>query len=111
MAHTEVGFQVVGKFLAQIAPYGHPDFEPKLLGRGLNVMISPLPRDKRPRNPLQVQAAETQPVPAPAHPEPDRPPPPAVPVEIIRAPRPHPQTPVPKPAGFANNPFAQLELK
>ena len=111
MAHTEFGFQLVQKFLAQIAPYGHPDFEPKLLGRGLNVMISPLPRDKRPRNPFQVQAAETRPAPAPAHPEPGRQPQPAVPVEVIRPPRPHAQTPVPTPGGFANNPFAQLELK
>ena len=111
MAHTEFGFQVVQKFLAQIGPYGHPDFEPKLLGRGLNVMISPLPRDKRPRNPLQVQAAETRPAAAPAHPEPDHQPQPAVPVEVIRPPRPHPQTPVSTPGGFANNPFAQLELK
>jgi len=111
MAHTEVGFQVVQKFLAQIAPYGHPDFEPKLLGRGLNVMISPLPRDKRPRDPLQVQAAETRPAATPTHPEPDHRPQPAVPVEIIRAPRPRPQTPVSTPGSFANNPFAQLELK
>ena len=42
MAHTEVGFEVINKFLAEIAPYGHPDFQPKLIGRGINVMISPL---------------------------------------------------------------------
>ena len=47
MAHTEVGFAVINKFLADIAPYGHPDFPPKLIGRGINVMISPLPRNKR----------------------------------------------------------------
>ena len=41
MAHTEFGFEVVQKFLADIAAYGHPDFEPKLIGRGINVMISP----------------------------------------------------------------------
>jgi translation initiation factor IF-3 len=51
MAHTEVGFQVVNKFLAEIAPYGHPDFPPKLIGKGINVMISPLPRNKRGKNP------------------------------------------------------------
>jgi translation initiation factor IF-3 len=55
MAHTEVGFQVINKFLAEIAPYGHPDFPPKLIGRGINVMISPLPRDKRAKNPNQVK--------------------------------------------------------
>ena len=53
-AHTEVGFQVINKFLADIAPYGHPDFPPKLIGKGINVMISPLPRNKRAKNPNQV---------------------------------------------------------
>jgi translation initiation factor IF-3 len=51
MAHTEFGFQVIRKFLAELAPYGHPDFEPKLIGRGINVMVSPLPRAKRAKNP------------------------------------------------------------
>jgi translation initiation factor IF-3 len=55
MAHTEVGFAVINKFLAEIAPYGHPDFPPKLNGRAINVMISPLPRNKRAKNPNQVE--------------------------------------------------------
>ena len=55
MQHTEFGFEVIKKFLAEIAPYGHPDFEPKLIGRGINVMISPLPRNKRAKNPHAVQ--------------------------------------------------------
>jgi translation initiation factor IF-3 len=54
MAHTEVGFQVISKFLAEIALFGHPDFPPKLIGRGVNVMISPLPRNKRAKNPRQL---------------------------------------------------------
>jgi len=53
MAHTEVGFEVVKKFLGDIAPFGHPDFPPKLIGKGINVMISPLPRNKRAKNPNQ----------------------------------------------------------
>jgi translation initiation factor IF-3 len=55
IAHTEVGFAVINKFLADIAPYGHPDFPPKLIGRGINVMISPLPRNKRGKNPNQKE--------------------------------------------------------
>ena len=51
MAHQEFGFEVIKKFLAAIAPFGHPDFQPKLIGRGINVMISPLPRNKRAKNP------------------------------------------------------------
>ena len=62
MAHTEVGFSVINKFLADIAPYGHPDFPPKLIGRGINVMISPLPRNKRAKNP---HAEENEPEHAP----------------------------------------------
>jgi translation initiation factor IF-3 len=55
MAHTEVGFAVINKFIAEIAPYGHPDFQPKLIGKGINVMISPLPRNKRAKNPNQKE--------------------------------------------------------
>jgi translation initiation factor IF-3 len=58
MAHTEFGFQVVQKFLTEITPYGHPDFTPKLIGRGINVMISPLPRNKRAKHPTQSEAAQ-----------------------------------------------------
>lgn len=51
MAHTEFGFQVIQRFLSEIAAYGSPDFPPKLIGRGITVMISPLPRNKRPKAP------------------------------------------------------------
>ncbi|MBL9171962.1 MAG: translation initiation factor IF-3 [Verrucomicrobiales bacterium] len=54
MAHTEIGMAVVEKFLKDIAPWGHPDFTPKLVGRSINVMVSPLPRAKRARNPKAV---------------------------------------------------------
>lgn len=55
MAHTEFGFQVINKFIADIAPYGHPDFQPKLIGRSITLMISPLPRNKRAKNPRTVE--------------------------------------------------------
>lgn len=51
MAHTEFGFQVIQKFITEITPFGHPDFQPKLIGKSINVMISPLPRAKRAKNP------------------------------------------------------------
>jgi translation initiation factor IF-3 len=54
-AHTEVGFEVIKKFIADIAPYGHPDFQPKLVGKAINLMISPLPRNKRAKNPHAVE--------------------------------------------------------
>jgi translation initiation factor IF-3 len=105
MAHTEVGFQVVQKFLSEIVPYGHPDFEPKLIGRGINVMISPLPRNKRAKNPKQTDGSEVAPSPAARsdNNHSTRP----VPIE-----RPHKSAvPEQKSGGFANNPFAELEVK
>jgi len=51
MAHKEFGFQQVQKFIKAIEPYGHPDAEPKLIGKGIVLMLSPLPRNKRAKNP------------------------------------------------------------
>ena len=51
MAHTEFGFQLIEKFLKETAPFGHPDLTPKLVGRAITVMLSPLPRAKRAKNP------------------------------------------------------------
>jgi len=98
MAHTEVGFQVINKFLAEIALYGQPDFPPKLIGRGINVMVSPLPRNKRAKNPHQP---EVSPVPSSDNhqPSPSAPPKNKVPVSD------EPQS------GGLNNPFAKLEVK
>ena len=56
-AHKEIGFQVVNKFVQEVAPYGHADSPPKMLGdRDLNVTLTPLPRDKRAKNPRQLAA-------------------------------------------------------
>lgn len=104
MAHTEYGFQVIGKFLTDIAAYGHQDFEPKLNGRAINVMISPLPRNKRARHPSQVEGGP--PASAPAQPKPQNNHQPA-PVPVDRDSRPEEVGS----NGFANNPFAQLEAK
>jgi translation initiation factor IF-3 len=116
MQHTEFGFQVIKKFLENIAPYGHPDFAPKLIGKGINVMISPLPRNKRAKNPRQVEGgaegedggddgeAEGEPAPAqsPKDHQPDT-------VQIERKPK--AGQPDQKPGNFSNNPFAQIDTK
>jgi translation initiation factor IF-3 len=107
MAHTEFGFQVVRKFLAEIAPFGHPDFDPKLIGRGINVMISPLPRNKRAKNPHQDGNAAPSDEPAPARPTANSNSH-GTPVHV-EAPR-KPQAEGSKPAAFTNNPFAQVEI-
>jgi translation initiation factor IF-3 len=54
LAHKEFGFQQVEKFIKEIAPFGHPDAPAKLIGKGINVMLSPLPRNKRAKNPKQA---------------------------------------------------------
>ena len=113
MQHTEFGFQVIKKFLENIAPYGHPDFEPKLIGKGINVMISPLPRNKRAKNPRQVEGdgAEAHHAEQPASHAPQNHQPNAV--QIERKPKRHEtdQQPAHKPGAFANNPFAGIEIK
>lgn len=47
MAHTEIGFDVMNRAVAELAGMGHADSEPKLLGRNINVMITSLPANKR----------------------------------------------------------------
>ena len=103
MAHTEVGFAVVKRLLSEIAPWGHPDFDPKLTGRSINVMISPLPRAKRAKSPSEA-------------PLPTAPTPPAGEIQEEKAAKPArpaaTQTP-PAPAkngGFSNNPFDNLQI-
>jgi translation initiation factor IF-3 len=58
-AHKEIGFEVVNQFVRDIALYGQADSPPKMLGdRDLNVVLSPLPRNKRGKNPRQSHASE-----------------------------------------------------
>ncbi|MCC6414694.1 MAG: translation initiation factor IF-3 [Opitutaceae bacterium] len=47
MAHTEIGFEVMKRAIADLAGMGHADAEPKLIGRNINVMITALPANKR----------------------------------------------------------------
>jgi translation initiation factor IF-3 len=105
MQHTEFGFQVIKKFLTEIAPYGHPDFQPKLIGRGINVMISPLPRNKRAKNPKALEEAEEPASSAPAvKPDQNH----QSPVQVQKpANQAEKETAGP---GFSNSPFAQLEV-
>lgn len=47
MAHTELGFGVMKRAVADLAGMGTPDSEPKLIGRNIHVMLTPLPVNKR----------------------------------------------------------------
>jgi translation initiation factor IF-3 len=56
-AHKEIGFQVMNKFVNDVALYGHADAPPKMQGdRELSVFLSPLPRAKRGKSPRDQQA-------------------------------------------------------
>jgi len=104
MAHKEFGFQTIDKFIKAVAAYGHPDSAPKLIGKGITVMLSPLPRNKRGKNPRQDgEPPSPQKNHAEEGPQGDGP----------RATRPSPQEPAENdnPSAFANNPFAQLDVK
>ncbi|MBL9128811.1 MAG: translation initiation factor IF-3 [Verrucomicrobiales bacterium] len=128
MAHTEFGFKVVRQFIADIAPWGHPDFEPKLTGRSINVMVSPLPRAKRAKPPEGTATSAA----GSASPDGSAPATPAAPVGTAptaaptAAPTPA-ANPAPRPAnpgsqrpksdsspskssGFSNNPFDGIQL-
>jgi translation initiation factor IF-3 len=57
-AHKDIGFEVINKFVKDVALYGHADSPPRLLGdRDLNVTLTPLPRAKRAKSPRDLPAA------------------------------------------------------
>ena len=67
-AHKEIGFNVMNQFVGDVAAYGLADSPPKMVGdRDLNVLISPLPRNKRAKNPRPSQVPNAEP-PAPETP-------------------------------------------
>ena len=104
MAHKEYGFQVVSKFISETTPFGHPDFEPKLIGRGIHAMITPLPRNKRAKNPRQLEDGSVPVNPGKVHVE-----------DIADDDEDEPDNSAPAPAkskeSFANNPFGGLDIK
>jgi translation initiation factor IF-3 len=55
-AHKEFGFEVMNKFVREATAFGRADAPPKMAGdRDLHVIISPLPRDQRAKNPAEQQ--------------------------------------------------------
>ncbi len=100
MAHTEFGYQQVNNFIKELAPWGHPDSTPKLMGRSINVMLSPLPRNKRAKPPEEAEdsAGEVKPEPKPAK------------AAASEGKKIVPTNAAEQPAasGFANNPFSRL---
>jgi translation initiation factor IF-3 len=103
LAHKEFGFQQVEKLVQNLTPFGHPDAPAKLIGKGINVMLSPLPRAKRARNPRESAHENGEATPPPAKAEPTNHAPP-------KEQRP-PQTASVSAQQFGNGVFADLELK
>lgn len=103
MAHQDIGFQKIDNFIKALTAFGHPDAQPKLIGKGINVMISPLPRNKRAKNPLHAEHNGEVVPSVPAQP-------------VLNVPRPAPVRPQvnraesePRQQGFSNNPFSNLD--
>lgn len=47
MAFKELGFETINRAISDLETMGHVDSPPKLVGRNINTMISPLPANKR----------------------------------------------------------------
>ena len=97
MAHKEFGFQTVQNFIKETAPYGHPDAPAKLVGKGIVLMISPLPRAKRAKHPKLeggAAAGPESPSTSPKQPKPGQTPPAGSSSQ----------------EGFSNNPFTELKV-
>ena len=52
-AHTEVGVGVVKKFITSLAPWGQANGEVRIVGKAINLMVNPLPKQKRAKHPTE----------------------------------------------------------
>lgn len=105
MARPQIGVAVMDKFLKDLAPWGQPDFAPKLIGRSINVMVSPLAKNKRAKNPKENGEAASK-----LH-ENDTP---AQMAAAVAASRPRearvPTNAAEQPSSFGNNAFGNLSV-
>jgi len=67
MAHPEIGFAMMKKALGELENMGHPDAEPKLNGKQINVMLTPLPVNKRKPKFHVPEPTAPEPAPPAAH--------------------------------------------
>jgi translation initiation factor IF-3 len=111
MAHKEFGFQQVERLVKALTPFAHPDAPAKLIGKGINVMLSPLPRSKRARNPHTIETADLPPPEESGVTDDSSESDDAKQAEQAAAP-PEPLPPAKEPSSqtFGNNAFANLEI-
>lgn len=60
-AHTEVGVGVVKKFITSLAPWGQANGEVRIVGKAINLMVNPLPKQKRAKNPQEADRPPASP--------------------------------------------------
>lgn len=60
MAHMEIGKNLMKRVVTDCADVGHPEMEPKLIGRSIHMMLTPKPASKRAKaQASQAAAAES----------------------------------------------------
>ena len=64
-AHTEVGVDVVKKFIASLAPWGQANGDVRIVGKAINLMVNPLPKQKRAKHPDEPEGKPTTKAPTP----------------------------------------------
>lgn len=76
MMHQDIGMNLIRRMRADLSGIGLADSEPKLIGKSINLMLSPLPARKRVRKfshedePAQEEESHDSDAPAPAPTEP-----------------------------------------
>ncbi|MDX1952953.1 MAG: translation initiation factor IF-3 [Verrucomicrobiota bacterium] len=103
MAHQEYGFEKIHTFIKDVAAWGHPDSPPKLIGKGITLMLSPHPRAKRAKHPDEGGAAVRRK-------EEEEPGPNLAPSEKAKKPRVATNA-TEEGAAFGQNPFASVNIK
>lgn len=58
MAHRDVGMEIMKQFLRDLKGSGNADAEPKMVGRSINVVVSPLAKSKRVRPPGEKEPSQ-----------------------------------------------------
>ena len=111
-AHKEFGFQVVEKFIQETTPYGHPDAPPRQIGRGITLMLSPHPRNKRAKNPHLHPSEFDESSDEGEDSTPDKPPQPLGTLSPDEAPQRPTNNAAERPSGggFTNSPFSGLNV-
>ena len=102
LRHADLGAQTLQRFIKELAPWGQAIEQPKLAGRSMGVMVNPLPRNKRAKNPQETTEGGTPRPSADAAAK-------SEPHEPAGADLPQDEDAQAAAEGFVNNPFTQLD--